>query len=135
MISSTKTVKTTLQKILSARAKAWLRPRLLVLYAVLISLLCLFGAWMIFYGTALSPWGGSDSVEYLVSARNMLRGIGIGYYSPNGIFYWISLHPPFYSIMLGAASLPGLDLIDATRWLNIVLFALIIGLSGLLFLR
>jgi hypothetical protein len=108
---------------------------LIIFYAILTGLLSLFGAWLIFYGTALSPWGGSDSVEYLVSARNMLRGIGIGYYSPNGIFYWISLHPPFYSIMLGAASLPGLDLIDATRWLNIVLFALIIGLSGLLFLR
>jgi 4-amino-4-deoxy-L-arabinose transferase-like glycosyltransferase len=123
------------QKIFAARVKAWLRPRWLVFYALLTGLLSLFGAWIIFYGTALSPWGGSDSVEYLVSARNMLRGIGIGYYSPNGIFYWISLHPPFYSIMLGAVSLLGPDLIDAARWLNIVLFVLIIVLTGMLFWR
>ena len=135
MISPVKYVKTPLKKIFAAGVKAWLRPRLLVFYAILIGLLSLFGAWIIFYGTALSPWGGSDSVEYLVSARNMLRGIGIGYYSPTGIFYWISLHPPFYSIILGAVSLPGLDLIDAARWLNIVLFSLTIGLTGLLFWR
>jgi hypothetical protein len=135
MISPVKYVKTTLQKALSARVKAWLRPRLLVFYAILIGLLSLFGAWIIFYGTALSLWGGADSVEYLVSARNMLRGIGIGYYSPTGIFYWISLHPPFYSIVLGAVSLLGPDLIDAARWLNIVLLALTIGLTGMLFWR
>ena len=135
MIAPTKTIKTTLQNIFTARIKAWFRPRLLIFYAILIGLLSLFGAWIVFYGTALSPWGGSDSVEYLVSARNMLRGIGIGYFSPNGIFYWISLHPPFYPIMLGAVSLLGPDGIDAARWLNIVLFALIIGLSGMLFWR
>ena len=135
MISQTKSVKTTVQKILAAKTNAWLRPRLLVFYAILIGLLSLFGAWIIFYGTALSPWGGSDSVEYLVSARNMLRGIGIGYYSPNGMFYWISLHPPFYPIMLGAVSLLSPDLISAARWLNIVLFALIIALTGMLFWR
>jgi 4-amino-4-deoxy-L-arabinose transferase-like glycosyltransferase len=108
---------------------------LLVFYAILIGLLSLFSAWIIFYGTALSPWGGSDSVEYLVSARNMLRGIGIGYYSPNGLFYWISLHPPFYPIVLGAVSLSGLDLIDSARWLNIILLALTIGLTGYIFWR
>ena len=135
MTSQTKYIRLMSRKILAARVKTWLRPRLLVFYAILTGLLSLFGAWIIYHGTALSPWGGSDSVEYLVSARNMLRGIGIGYYSPNGIFYWISLHPPFYSIMLGAVSLLGPDLIDAARWLNIVLFALIIGLAGMLFWR
>ncbi|HVM70363.1 MAG TPA: glycosyltransferase family 39 protein [Anaerolineales bacterium] len=124
-----------LKRSLTSRAKAWLRPRLLSMYGVLIGLLSLAGGWLIYYGTALSVWGGADSTEYLVSARNMLRGIGIGYYSPNGLFYWISLHPPFYPIMLGAASLPGLSLMEAARWLNIVLFALTIGLTGLLFWR
>ncbi len=135
MISPVKSIKTTLQKTLAARVKSSLQPRLLVFYAILVGLLSLFGAWVIFYGTALSPWGGADSVEYLVSARNMLRGIGIGYYSPTGIFYWISLHPPFYSIVLGAVSLLGPDLVDAARWLNIVALALTIGLTGLLFWR
>ena len=135
MSTPSKYVRSGSQKIFAVRANAWLRPRLLVLYAILIGLLSLFGAWLVFYGTALSPWGGADSVEYLVSARNMLRGIGIGYYSPTGIFYWISLHPPFYSIMLGAVSLLGPDLIDAARWLNIVVFVLILGLTGLLFWR
>jgi len=127
--------RTNLPKALAAGLKSLPRRRLLILYGILTGLLSLFGAWLIFYGTALSPWGGADSVEYLVSARNMLRGIGIGYYSANGIFYWISLHPPFYPIVLGAVSLPGLDLIEAARWLNIVLFALTIGLTGWLFWR
>ena len=127
--------RTNLQNALAAGLKSLLRRRLLILYGILIGLLSLFGSWIIFYGTALGPWGGADSVEYLVSARNMLRGIGIGYYSANGIFYWISLHPPFYSIVLGAVSLLGPDLIDAARWLNIVLFALILGLTGTLFWR
>ena len=130
-----KTIKTTPHKTRAARLKPALQPRWLIFYAILTGLLSLFGAWLIFYGTALSPWGGADSVEYLVSARNMLRGIGIGYFSPTGMFYWISLHPPFYSIMLGAVSLLGPDLIDAARWLNIVLLALIICLTGLLFWR
>ena len=130
-----KYIKTTPRKTLAVGQKSWPRPRLLLFYGILIGLLSLFGAWLIFYGTALSPWGGSDSVEYLVSARNMLRGIGIGYYSPNGIFYWISLHPPFYPIVLGALSRLGPDLIDSARWLNIVLFALTIGLTGWLFWR
>ena len=135
MNSPVKSITTTLQKTRPAWVKAWLQPRLLVFYAILIGLLSLFSAWIIFYGTALSPWGGSDSVEYLVSARNMLRGIGIGYYSPNGLFYWISLHPPFYPIVLGAVSLSGLDLIDSARWLNIILLALTIGLTGYIFWR
>jgi hypothetical protein len=135
MISPVKNAKAMLNKALAARVKSFLRPRLLIFYAILIGLLSLFGAWIIFYGTALSPWGGSDSVEYLVSARSMLRGIGIGYYSANGNFYWISLHPPFYSIALGAVSLLGPDLVDAARWLNILLFSLTIGLTGKLFWR
>ena len=124
-----------IKKALSARGKSFFRPRWLIVYAILIGLLSLFGAWILFYTTALSPWGGSDSVEYLVSARNMLRGIGIGYYSANGTFYWISLHPPFYSMVLGVVSLLGLDLVDAARWLNIFLFALTIGITGILFWR
>jgi hypothetical protein len=135
MISPLKFVRATLNKALAARLRPLLRPRLLIFYAILIGLLSLFGAWVIFYGTALSPWGGSDSVEYLVSARYMLRGIGIGYYSATGIFYWISLHPPFYSMVLGAVSLLGPDLIDAARWLNIAALALTIGLTGMLFWR
>ena len=135
MMSLRNSVSGLVKRALTARAKAWMRTRLLALYAILIGLLGLAGGWLIYYGTALSVWGGADSTEYLVAARNMLRGIGIGYYSPNGLFYWISLHPPFYPIMLGAASLPGLSLMEAARWLNIVLFALTIGLTGLLFRR
>ena len=123
------------RKIQSLRAGSVIRSRLSYFYLVIIALLSMAGAWIIYYGTALSPWGGSDSVEYLVSARNMLRGVGIGYYSVNGTFQWISLHPPFYPIVLGAVSLLGLDLVNAARWLNILLFALTIGLTGILFWR
>jgi hypothetical protein len=97
--------------------------------------LSLAGGWIIYYGTTLSPWGGSDSTEYLVSARNMVRGIGIGYYSVSGAFHWISLHPPFYPIIIGTMSLLDLSFLDAARWLNIFLFSLTIGITGIILWR
>jgi len=108
------------------------QSRLSYLYPVIIALLSIAGAWIVSYSTSLGPWGGSDSYEYLVSTRSMLRGIGIGYYSVTGVFHWISLHPPFYPIVLGTISLFGIDLVNAARWLDIILFALTIGTTGII---
>ena len=49
---------------------------------VIVGLLSILGGAAAVYSTAKGPWGYSDSVAYIVSARNLLKGIGLGYYYP-----------------------------------------------------
>lgn len=104
-----------------------------VIYIVLI--LSLAGSFMLYYGTYWGPWAYSDSVEYIASARNLLAGHGLGFYSPSGNFKPLTLHAPLYPLALSAIGLSGIDLISAARWLNIVLFGATIFLTGLLTYR
>lgn len=96
----------------------------------IIIFLSLIGSLAIYYSTYWDPWAYSDSTGYIVSARNLLAGHGLGYFGPSGDFMPLSLHPPFYSLALSAIGLTGIDLIDAARWLNIVLFGAMIFTSG-----
>lgn len=78
------------------------------------------------YATRLGPWIFSDSVEYIVSGRNLLGGRGVGLILPTGQFQPIYLHPPFYPLALAAVGALGIDLVIAARWMNILFFGLII---------
>lgn len=102
-----------------------LTPTLLII--VLISLA---GMLAIYYSTYWGPWVFSDSVEYIVSGRNLLAGDGFGYRAPSGDIVLYTLHPPLYPLVLSGMGLMGFDLIEAARWLNIVLFGATIFLSG-----
>jgi 4-amino-4-deoxy-L-arabinose transferase-like glycosyltransferase len=104
--------------------------RKLDLTLVLITLIALMGSLMIFYSTVWGPWVFSDSTEYIVSARNLIEGHGLGLYGASGAFHPLSLHPPFYSLVLGFFGLFGADLVTAARWINIVLFGSTILLLG-----
>ncbi len=84
----------------------------------------------IIYSTHWGPWVFSDSVEYIVSARNLLAGNGLGYLAPSGEFVLYTLHPPLYPLVLSVLGLVGFDLVEAARWLNIVLFGGTIFLTG-----
>jgi 4-amino-4-deoxy-L-arabinose transferase-like glycosyltransferase len=95
-----------------------------------IVLLSLAGSLAIYYSTKWGPWAYSDSTEYIVAARNLLAGRGLGHPAPSGHFILLTLHPPFYPLVLSAIGLVGLDLIQAARWLNIFLFGATIFLSG-----
>jgi hypothetical protein len=102
---------------------------------VIVGLLSLLGGAVAVYSTANGPWGYSDSVAYIVSARNLLKGIGLGYYYPSGIFYVLTHYPPFYPLVLAGIGLFRVDLVAATRWLSILLFAATLFGAGLVFIR
>ncbi len=93
-------------------------------------MIALMGSLMIFFSTVWGPWVYSDSTEYIVSARNLIQGHGLGLYGASGAFHPLSLHPPFYSLVLSFFGLFGADLVTTARWINIILFGLIILLLG-----
>ncbi|MFQ5921611.1 MAG: ArnT family glycosyltransferase [Anaerolineales bacterium] len=102
-------------------------PRGLVLS---IAALVIVSVLALVYATRLGPWIFSDSVEYIVSARNLLNGRGVGLILPSGQFQPIYLHPPFYPLALAAVGTLGIDLVIAARWMNILFFGLIILLAA-----
>ncbi len=104
-----------------------LKSRLTIVGILLISIM---GSLGIVYATKWGPWAYSDSTEYIVSARSLLAGRGLGLPSPSGSFIPLTLHPPFYPFVLSAMGLLGFDLLEAARWLNIILFGATIFLSG-----
>jgi hypothetical protein len=95
-----------------------------------IFLISLLGSLVIIYATRWGPWVFSDSTEYIVSANNLLAGHGLGLYGPSGAFHPLSLHPPFYSLLLSFFGLFGADLLITARWLDAILFGLTIMLVG-----
>ena len=97
---------------------------------LVIALISLAGMLAIIYSTHWGPWVFSDSVEYIVSARNLLAGNGLGYLAPSGDFVLYTLHPPLYPLFLSVLGLVGFDLVETARWLNILLFGTTIFLSG-----
>jgi hypothetical protein len=98
---------------------------------VSILLISLAGSFVILYSTKWGPWVFSDSTEYIVSARNLLAGHGLGLYGPSGAFHPLYFRPPFYSLILGFFGFIGADLVNTARWINVVLFGLTILLTGL----
>jgi len=97
---------------------------------LLITLIALMGSLMIYYSTSWGPWVYSDSTEYIVTARNLIEGHGLGLYGPSGAFHPLTLHPPFYSLVLSFFGLFGADLVTTARWIDIILFGLTILLVG-----
>jgi hypothetical protein len=95
-----------------------------------IFLISLVGFLVIIYATRWGPWVFSDSTEYIVSAKNLLAGHGLGLYGPSGAFHPLSLHPPFYSLFLSFFGSLGADLVSTARWLDAILFGLTIMLVG-----
>jgi hypothetical protein len=96
-----------------------------------IFLIGLLGSLVIIYSTRWGPWVFSDSTEYIVSARNLIAGHGLGLFGPSGAFHPLNLHPPFYSLLLSLFGWVGFDLVSAARWINVVLFGSTVVLVGL----
>ena len=102
---------------------------------IVVCLIALAGGGAAIYTSANGPWGAQDAAMYVITARNLMRGIGFGYFLPDGRFSVWTIKPPFYSLLLAAIGRFGVDLVDAARWLNVLLFVGTIVLAGLLFLR
>ena len=92
----------------------------------LIILLGLLGGFIISFCTTWGPWAKSDSVEYLEAGLNMAAGHGLVLVEATGAIIPLTIRPPFYSILLGIAGLGGIDLLDAARVIDVVLFITLI---------
>lgn len=75
------------------------------------------------YGAAISQ----DSTHHLSAAMSLLQGEGLVTFRghPHVLF------PPFYSLLLAAGGLFGVDMLEAGRWVNAVAFGLTVLLAGL----
>ncbi len=80
--------------------------------------------------TSAAPWGYSDSAIYFASARNLANGIGLGEVGADGTFSRLAVFAPLYPIVLSFFARPGIDLIEASRILNIALFFILLFVSG-----
>ncbi|MDI6770760.1 MAG: glycosyltransferase family 39 protein [Anaerolineales bacterium] len=100
-----------------------------------IILLSIMGGFLITYSTANGPWGYTDPVEYISSARNLLAGRGLGYFQGDARFDYTTIHPPFYSLVLSAIGLLRVDLVIAARWLNMISFIGSIFIAGWIFFK
>jgi hypothetical protein len=88
-----------------------------------IGLIAILGAIFLFYDMQWGPWVYSDSVAYIVSARNFAAGEGLGMPGPDGHFMSLTLHPPFYSLVLSFFIKFGIHAYTAIKWINIAAFA------------
>lgn len=104
-------------------------------WAVPILLAAVAGGAIIAYGTLWGPWAYSDGVGYLVNARNLVLGRGLGLYRASGDFILLITHPPLYPLMLAGLGSLGVPLVAAARWIDVVLFAGFLAAAGLGFQR
>lgn len=79
------------------------------------------------YGVGISP----DSVAYISSAKSLLSGSGYLLYDGHPYIQW----PPLFPAMLAALGLVGIQPIDGARYVNAIIFGLIIFTSGQILLR
>jgi len=96
-----------------------------------IILLSLIGAGVMFFATRWGPWAYSDGVGYIVNARNLLRGDGMGLWRASGRFVLTSHNPPLYILALTSLGMFGVDPLTVARCLSVFLFALTILVIGL----
>src|SRR3972149_900417 len=98
-------------------------------------LLGLVGWFLVYYATAWGPWAFSDAAGYVTAARNLVAGDGIGSFKPNGEFSPTTSHPPLYVLTIGLVSQLGFEPLEAARVTDVVLFGLLVSVSGLMVSR
>ncbi len=101
-----------------------LDPRRLTVLIVAIA--ALSTAWILlrtYYGARLTI----DAASYLSGAENLAAGNGLTDYQGRELTWF----PPGYSIVLAGFEIAGIGAAEGGRWLNAVLFGVIVGISGL----
>ena len=96
----------------------------------LLALVALLSAGLILLSTVRGPGIGGDATVYLASARNLIHGPGLGMPDPDGTFRYLSYYPPLFPLSLSVVGLAGIDLVSGARWLNALLFGLMVWLTG-----
>jgi len=105
------------------------------LTCALIALAALVGMALVVYATVYGPGIGGDATIYLTSAQNFLAGRGLGWIEADGSFRVLPYTPPFYPLVLSALGLFVKDLAAGARWLNVLLFGALVGITGWTFSR
>lgn len=90
------------------------------------------GSGMILYSTQLGPGLGNDSAEYISAARNLLAGNGLSWISGGNEVHPMTHFPPFFSLLLAAGEIVGVDAIEGARLINSVAFGFNILLIGVI---
>ena len=116
------------KSLVSQKQQGWLVSFLLLLIAAV-------GVGLILYETQIGPGINGDSVHYIMGAENLLLGNGYSRWSGGGEIRPITGFPPLYSTVLAGLGFIGLDLFQAARILNALLFGANIFLVGALIFR
>ncbi|MHB8818499.1 MAG: hypothetical protein ACYC7M_05495, partial [Bellilinea sp.] len=98
---------------------------------VVLGLISIGGVAFVLYITNIAPWAYSDSAAYITTARNIAAGRGIVLQDSNNVYTLLPLHAPLYPLTLSLPILMGMDALQASRWLNAILFGLTISQAGL----
>ncbi len=106
-------------KTAGGRVRTWLLPGVALLAGVVILI-----------STVRGPGVGGDATVYLASARSLVDGRGLGMLNPDGTFAFLSYYPPLFPLSLSVSGFLGANLVDAARWLNALLFAALVWLTG-----
>ena len=115
----------------SGRTRRTLR---LIGWAILL-LAAVAGAFLIAHGTRLGAGIQGDSVAYLSAARNLAAGRGLRWFNSDGGFEPLYHFPPGYPALLSAAAFAGGDVRPWARGVDVVCFAGVVLLTGLLAAR
>ncbi len=99
---------------------------------VLTGLLALVAALV---STRLGPGVGGDATIYITTARNFVAGQGFGLIDARGEFRLLPYFAPFFPLALSLFEALRIDLPQAARWLNALLFAGLACGAGLATLR
>ncbi len=97
----------------------------------IIILISLIGAGVMFFATRWGSWAYSDGVGYIVNARNLIRGDGMGLWRASGRFVLTTHFPPLYILALASLGMFGVDPLSVAQCLSVSLFALTILVIGL----
>jgi hypothetical protein len=100
-----------------------------------LALLGLVGAAVILYATAHGAGIGGDATIYLSAARNLLAGKGLGLVEPQGGFRVLPYSAPLYPLLLAGLGGLGIDLAEAARWIDALLYGATIFLVGAAVMR
>jgi hypothetical protein len=104
-------------------------------FLLIILAIALAAAIYVWFCTRVAPWGFSDTAAYFSTARNFAAGKGFGIYNADGSFTRLTIFAPLFPFVLSGFVRLGIDLVAATRWMDIFFFALLVFLSGWLFFK
>jgi hypothetical protein len=81
----------------------------------------------------ITPYGlglVNDSVGYIAGARNLVAGNGYMRFTGDGRLVPITNYPPMFSMVMATVGVSGLEIVRASRMVNLLCFALNIFLTG-----